>query len=215
MPVKNLVGQRFGKLLVLERDITIKSRKSHWICMCECGNKKTVRGDSLGKIRSCGCIKKEQDKINLTKHHSHKLSKTRIYHIFQGMKTRCYNPNNKRYDRYGGRGIVVCDQWKDDPKSFFDWAFNNGYQEHLTIDRVDNNGNYEPRNCQWSDSKTQSRNRSTNVVVDYQGEKITLMELSESISIPYSVLYTRYKRAGDRGERLIRPIENVWKYRDN
>lgn len=113
--VKDLTGQKYGMLITLERDHSVKSRKAHWVVECECGTIKTVRGDSLqaGRVKSCGCLKKKQDKKNLSANHSHKQSGTRLYGIWQGMKKRCYNPKDLRFHRYGGRGIEICEDWLD------------------------------------------------------------------------------------------------------
>ena len=91
------------------------------------------------------------------------MSGTRLYSIWSGLKGRCNNPNDPRYDRYGGRGISVCEEWNTSFQSFYDWAISNGYSEDLTIDRIDNDGNYEPTNCKWSTSKEQCNNRSSNI----------------------------------------------------
>ena len=120
--VKNdLTGQRFGRLTVIGVDDR-NTRKTYFYCQCDCGNVKSVRSDSLisGAIRSCGCMKKEQDRINLEANHKHKMSHTRLYDIWQGMKKRCYNPHDARYHRYGGRGIMVCDEWKENFIAFYD-----------------------------------------------------------------------------------------------
>jgi hypothetical protein len=92
-------------------------------------------------------MKREQDRKNLTANHKHKMSHTRIYECWQHMKRRCYSPQDKRYNYYGGRGITVCDEWLKDFKNFADWALSNGYSDELTLDRIDVNGNYEPLNC--------------------------------------------------------------------
>jgi len=210
--VKNLTGEKYGRLTVIMLDETKKTRKKFWICQCDCGNLKAIRSDSLqsGGIKSCGCLKKEQDRINLVKNHSHKESNTRLYTELRGIKARCLNPNNDSYKRYGGRGIIICGEWLDSYESFRDWALNNGYNDILTIDRINNDGNYEPNNCRWVDNKTQCNNRSTNIIVKYQNEEITLKQLSEKTNIDYSVLNTRYHR-GDRGECLIRSVWSGFK----
>lgn len=205
--LNDLTGKRFGKLTVL-RAMPKTQRRTFYECQCDCGNIKVVRSDSLtsGRTISCGCEKKKQDRINLTKHHSHKQSGTRIYQEWQGMKARCYNINNKRYSRYGGRGISVCDEWREDFQAFYDWAMSNGYDDKLTIDRIDNNGNYKPSNCRWVDIKIQNRNRSSNIIVEYNRKKMCLTDAAQLANLPVKTLMSRNKR-GDRGEYLFRPLE--------
>lgn len=207
---KDLTGNHFGMLTVIgiaEKRKSGNRERYYWDCKCQCGNHKQVRTDSLtkGLVKSCGCMKTEQDKINLVKNHRHKLSGTRLYHEWVGMKQRCENKNNKRYSDYGGRGIKVCDEWRNTPDAFFKWALSNGYNDNLTIDRINVNGDYEPSNCRWIDLKGQCRNRRSNIYVNYNGKEITLIELSELTGISYSVLNARYKR-GDRNERLYRSV---------
>lgn len=209
----DLTGQTFDRLVVeclQEKRTSGKRERFYWKCKCKCGNVVLVRTDCLtsGLVRSCGCIKKEQDRINLTKNHRHKMSGTRLYHEWVTMKQRCINPKNKRYADYGGRGIKVCDEWLNKPDDFFKWALENGYKDNLTIDRINNNGNYEPSNCRWTDIKTQCRNRRNNILVEYQGKMITLVELSEITGINYGCLNARYRR-GERGDYLIRPKKQV------
>ena len=195
--LNDLTGQRFGRLVVIGVDDR-GTRKTYFNCQCDCGNVKSVRADSLiaGMIRSCGCLKKEQDRTNLTAAHTHKQSGTRLYQIWQGIKKRCYNPHDARYDRYGGRGIKVCDEWRDDFQSFYDWAMQNGYQETLTIDRIDNDGDYCPENCRWSDSQEQARNRSSNIKITIGNATKTLTEWCEIFEVDSKVVFARYKRNG-------------------
>ncbi len=201
---RDLTGQRFGRLTVLEF-VPTAGKHSFWKCKCDCGNVKNIRSDVLleGKTISCGCEKKKQDRINLVKNHSHKQSGKRIYYEWQGMKGRCYNSNNERYDSYGGRGIKMCDEWKNDFQAFYDWAMLNGYADDLSIDRIDNSGDYEPSNCRWTDNFTQSRNRRSNIIVDYNGEKMCLTDAAALARLTRSVVDARYHR-GDRGNRLFR-----------
>lgn len=121
----------------------------------------------------------------------HGLCKTRLYRIFGNIKQRCYYKNNKDYKNYGGRGIIVCDEWLKDFKKFYDWAINNGYQDGLTIDRINNDGNYEPSNCRWITKKAQSRNNRNNRIITYKGETHCLIEWSEILKIPYPTLRSR------------------------
>ena len=121
------------------------------------------------------------------------------------MKHRCYNLEDKKYYRYGGRGISICDEWLNFD-NFAKWSLNNGYADNLSIDRINNDGNYEPSNCRWTNNKQQCRNRRTNIKTQYNGKEMTLIEISEITNIPYVTLNDRYHR-GDRGDRLIRPVK--------
>lgn len=199
--VKNdLTGKRFGRLTVIGIDDR-GDRKTYYNCQCDCGNVKSVRSDSLisGAIRSCGCMKKEQDLENLTANHSHRMSGTRIYGIWQGIKKRCYNPHEARYDRYGGRGIKMCDEWRESFQSFYDWSTKNGYEETLSIDRIDNNGDYCPENCRWSDTQEQARNRSSNIRITIGNATKTLTEWCEIFEVDSKLVFARYKRNGFTG----------------
>ena len=204
----DLTGKKFGKLEVIGVHDT-GSRKTYYVCQCDCGNIKVVRADALisGATKSCGCIKKEQDKANLTANHSHKMSGTRIYETWQDMKRRCYNKQNARYDRYGGRGITICEEWLNNFQSFYDWAINNGYSDDLTIDRIDNDGNYEPSNCRWSTAKEQCNNRGSNINITIGNATKSLMCWCEIFNVDYKKVYARYKRNGYEGiDRLFNDI---------
>lgn len=194
--VKNdLTGKRFGRLVVLGVDDNGK-RKTSFVCQCDCGNVKSIRSDALlsGATVSCGCAKKEQDRKNLTANHKHKMSGTRIYNIWVGIKDRCYNPHNARYHRYGGRGIAVCEEWLHDFSAFYSWALENGYKENLTIDRIDNNGNYCPTNCRWANVKEQCNNRSTNVKITIGNSTRTLTEWCEIFDLDVKSVLAKYHR---------------------
>ena len=193
--VNDLTGKRFGRLTVIGVEDNGK-RQTYYACQCDCGNVKVIRADALvgGCTVSCGCKKKEQDRINLTANHSHKMSGTRLYNIWSGLKGRCNNPNDPRYDRYGGRGISVCDEWNTSFQSFYDWAISNGYSEELTIDRIDNDGNYEPSNCRWSTNKEQCNNRATNINIKIGNATKTLTEWCEIFDVDVARTMARYHR---------------------
>lgn len=196
----DLTGQRFGRLVVIGVDDK-NTRKTYFYCQCDCGNFKSVRSDSLlsGAIRSCGCLHKETASKNVQQNHKHKMSHTRIYEIWQGMKSRCYNPHDARYDRYGGRGLTVCDEWREDFNAFHQWAIENGYADNLTIDRIDNDQGYYPENCRWADAETQSRNRSSNIKITIGNATKTLTEWCEIFELDYGTIYARYRRNAFRG----------------
>lgn len=208
MAVKNLTGKKFGRLTVIERDLSIDSRKAHWVCKCDCGNIKTIRSDSLqSQTKSCGCLQKEKAKITVSKNHSHKESHTHLHNTWLGIKKRCLNPNDKRYSSYGGRGIKVCEEWLASYETFRDWARNNGYKEGLTIERIDVDGNYEPSNCKWIPFNKQANNRRTTIWIEYNGKRQSLMEWSKELGIKYGTLHSRYYREGDRPPHLFREVK--------
>jgi|SRR5699024_7669222 len=146
----NLKGKQFGKLTVIKRVENDKHGKAKWLCKCECGNQTTPSASDLrsGKSKTCGCSRV-----------THGLSHHRTHVIFTQMKVRCYNPSNISYPWYGGKGVEICEQWKDDFPAFHEWAVNNGYQDGLEIDRIDSNGNYSPDNCRWVDRVVQGQNQ--------------------------------------------------------
>lgn len=197
--VKDLTGMKFGRLTVLKIDEGRSGRKTFWICQCDCGNIKSVRSDSLqsGGIKSCGCLKRKTDAENMAKAHKHKLSKTPLYNVWQNMKSRCYNENDTRFADWGGRGICVCDEWRHDFMAFYDWAVTHGYSEGLTIDRIDNDGNYCPENCRWATQEQQSRNRRSNINITIGNSTRTLLEWCEIFDLNYPAVNARYRRNGD------------------
>lgn len=186
---KDLTGKRFGKLIALNVSKT-ENGKTYWKCKCDCGNYSEVLTNRLisGHTKSCGCLVKENAaKANIT----HGKSKTRIYRIYNGMKQRCYNESAPSYVNYGSRGIKICDEWLKDFTSFYNWALENGYSEELSIDRIDNNGNYEPSNCRWTTQKVQANNRRTSHYIDVNGEKITLAAFLKRYDIKSRAFVTR------------------------
>lgn len=143
--IKNIVGQRFGRLIVIKDTGVRKNEEVAWLCRCDCGSLLYVRGYNLrsGQTRSCGCLLQEK----IRTHGESKRNK--LYKIWLDIKQRCSNKKMKGYRYYGGKGITVCPEWQKSYLAFKNWAFANGYQEGLTIDRLDSDGNYEPSNCRW------------------------------------------------------------------
>lgn len=187
---KDITGIRFGRLTVIEKagvkGAGKRGSKSLWLCKCDCGNEKVILRNSLvsGITKSCGCLGRENKR---TMHLKHGMAKTRLWNIWCGIKDRCNRPNNQDYGRYGGRGISICDEWKNDFQSFHDWSMKNGYREDLTIDRIDNDGNYCPDNCRWVTRKEQTRNRSIT-------RTIPLARIAEIDCITYQEAYDKYVR---------------------
>jgi len=158
--MKNLIGKTFGRLTVLERNGSNPRGYAQWLCSCECGNQVTVASINLlhGNTRSCGCLRHEINHRNFLKHGILANGHTRTYNIWRGIKKRCLVPSNPAYKNYGGRGIIICDEWLSFEK-FHNWAIANGYADNLEIDRINNNGNYEPCNCHWVTRKENAQNR--------------------------------------------------------
>lgn len=157
----DITGEKFGRLTALKP--IFDGRRYNWLCRCDCGNTCVKNGVSLrnGSTKSCGCIHSEQLSKRSKKHG---YSGERLYRVWKGIKGRCNFPSHKSYKDYGGRGIKVCEEWKNDYISFRNWSIANGYDENAefgkcTIDRIDVNGNYEPSNCRWVDLKTQAKNK--------------------------------------------------------
>lgn len=170
----DMTGQRIGRLTVIKRadDIVQPSgrRIAAWECACDCGNTVVVSGDCLRRTpptRSCGCYNHDRQ-VEL--HTTHNGTSTRLYGIWCAMKSRCYNPHNRSYKNYGGRGITMCELWRDSYEEFEAWAKQAGYEKDLSIDRIDNNGIYCPENCRWVDSVAQANNRRSNVLLTYNGK---------------------------------------------
>lgn len=161
----DLSGEKFGRLKVIER-VENKANRIQFLCICECGNEKITSSELLrrGSVRSCGCLRKELAAKQLRKHKVSSEENKRLYRSWQKMNLRCFDPDDKKFKDYGARGITVCDQWRDF-STYANWAFENGYSDELTLDRIDVNGDYTPDNCRWADYFVQSRNsrlRKTN-----------------------------------------------------
>ena len=204
----DLTGKRFGRLTVLNESSSRRTSGGHsvkmWECKCDCGNIVFVSTNALNRknTMSCGCLRKELLK---SKTLSHGLSKTKLYRVWSSIKDRCYRDGCKGYIDYGIRGIVMCDEWKNNFQAFYDWSISNGYAEGLTIERKNVNGNYCPENCCWIPKSEQPKNRRNSHFITYKGETKTLSEWSKELHIDRGTVRLYEKRFGD-GEKAINTI---------
>jgi hypothetical protein len=178
----DLTNQRFGRLMVAEH-LGLRNGSRMWRCRCDCGAEKIVSGSNLrrGSTNSCGCLLRERAKEANIKHGktSHPL-----HRAWRGMRQRCENPRNRSYAYYGGRGIRVCQAWRSF-ESFHQWATTHGWQQGLTLDRIDANGNYSPSNCRWASRAVQARNTRTNINVVIDGARVTLSEAARQFGVSF------------------------------
>lgn len=204
--MKNLKDMVFGRLTVIDRAGSDKSMNATWLCKCECGKEVVISGIYLrnGETKSCGCLHKEVAKKTMT---THGLSKTRLYKVWAGIKSRCYNPNNNNYKYYGAIGITMCDAWLNSFESFRNWSLQNGYDENAkaqecTIDRIDNNLSYSPDNCRWVNHVMQCNNQSSNKMFSYNGETHTMAEWERIFNMKYTTLRARIRRGASFEEAI-------------
>lgn len=187
---ENLVGRKFGNLTVIEEAPDYVSplgkRMTQWKCKCDCGNEivATSRNIKTLHTKSCGCLNHIQ---------IHGMTNARIYKIWQDVKTRCYYPSHKSHKNYGGRGITMCDEWKDNAKAFIDWSFSHGYSDDLTLDRIDSDKGYSPNNCRWVTMKVQENNRRNNHKLEYNGETHTISEWANIYGVKHGLISQRLR----------------------
>lgn len=172
------------------------------LCKCDCGNYVSVLEEHIksGATKSCGCLRKK----NKEKCEWHTHIHTRIYKIWSNMLSRCNNPNVPAYKNYGGRGIKVCDEWKQFP-NFLKWSMDTGYDDTLTIDRIDNDKGYCPNNCRWVTSITQGNNKRNNRIIEYNGQVLTLSEWARKLGVPYKSLAARIERRWNIKDAFEKP----------
>lgn len=188
MPKFDLVGKQFGNLTVVEY-LGRKHHSSYWRCSCKCGNTVDCYYGNLirGTSTSCGCLRSYYFK---KRPYYHGESTTRLYKEWTSMKNRCYNKNSKQYHNYGERGIKVCEEWQS-YLPFKEWALNNGYSEELSIDRIDVNGDYCPKNCRWITMREQANNRRGNVFIEYDGHRKTATQWGELLGVKSDTIRKR------------------------
>lgn len=194
MKLIDISGCKFGRLTVVSLDKST-GRRSFWLCKCDCGKETIVMKDNLrnGNTRSCGCIKTENPPRK-----THGESKTKLHFVWNTMKARCKTKSVRNYNNYGGRGISVCKEWED-YINFRNWSINNGYEDGLTIERIDVNGNYCPQNCTWATRKEQARNKRNNLLHEIDGVTKPLIEWCE-------ILNKNYEKARHRVQKRKTPF---------
>lgn len=204
--IKDLSGQRFGKLVALSICGRNKNNAVIWLCKCDCGNYVEVLSISLiaGHTKSCGCMKGYKKK--------HGDSGSRLYRVWISMKQRCQNSKNKAYQFYGGKGIKVCEEWNN-YSCFKQWAIKNGYDDmaknkECTLDRIDVNGDYEPLNCRWVSMAEQNRNKSYHRYVVYQGKKLTVTQLAKKVGMNKETLVYRLNAGWTVDDAINKPIKS-------
>ncbi len=195
----DVTGQRFGKLTAIRR-CGSNGHSSLWVCKCDCGNETIITLSHLRQgTKSCGCLSKE---ISSERGHKSKIGErsrkhgdfgTKLYGIWAGMKRRCQNPNTKYYSDYGGRGIAVCEEWQE-YEPFKEWALDDGYQEGMSIERIDVDGNYCPANCKWIPLSEQNANKRISIKIEHQGRVYTIKEISQITGLKERTIKGRYER---------------------
>jgi hypothetical protein len=197
-----MIGRRFGDLVVVK--YSHSNNSVFWKCICECGREVIRSSGDLNRPRSskftrnCGGA-------------SHDYAKTPLYRTYRNMRSRCENPNVPKFKIYGGRGIRICDEWASNFKSFSDWAINNGYKETLTIDRIDNDGNYGPDNCRWVDRFVQQNNTSKNRIISYGGISLTARQWDRKNNWLLGTVQNRLSKGFSPEEAVSQPLRKCVK----
>ena len=207
----NIIGEKYNKLLVIE-EVEKQGKCRMFKCLCDCGKTTIVSMNNMRscKIVSCGCHKRDQTILRCT---THNQRHTHLYEIWKGIKQRCYNPKHRAYHNWGGRGIKVCDEWKDNFQAFYDWSYASGYtfenhkqdeKRKLTLDRIDNDGNYEPSNCRWVTRKVQASNMRHTKLITINGETKCLAEWCRVLNIHRWTYANRIKKGMTPEEALTK-----------
>lgn len=198
----NLIGNRYGRLTVINYSHSSSQGCTYWVCKCDCGDEKVICGIGLrgGLTQSCGCLRKEITAVNSFRH-GH--SRDRLYKTWTGMKQRCYTETSQDYPDYGGRGVTVCETWKNEFMAFREWAIRSGYTDDLTIERLDTSGNYEPGNCTWIPHRNQAINRRSTRFIDFRDLRMTLTEFSSAFDLTPLMVREGYYKGWDADKIIV------------
>lgn len=216
---RDITKQRFGRLVAIKRVGFDKHRHALWLCECDCGNETIATLGALTRkdhkrTQSCGCLFHDaMVAYNKANKVTHGLHGTRIHTVWKDMIYRCEKPSTTNYENYGGRGIKVCDEWHD-LKKFAKWAYGSGYDDtakkgDCTIERIDVNGDYEPKNCTWVNMFEQNANRRNTFKVDVNGESVPLMKAVKEVGVQYKLVYERIKRHGETFDEAVRQVQTT------
>ena len=199
---QNLVGKKFGKLLVLRELDERRNKGVLWECVCDCGGKaKRTTGElNAGRRLTCGCMPTGSNGA------WRNGKREKLYVVWCDIIQRCFDKNFRGYHRYGGRGITICNEWRHDYPAFRSWALSHGYKEGLTIDRINNDGNYEPNNCRWVTMKEQCRNKTGLVWITYNGKTMIMNDWAELLGLKKSTLGERIRRGWTIEKALTTPL---------
>lgn len=196
-------GERVGRLVAVTTDFDEEKRQTLVIAECDCGEERVILFRKWGTTKSCGCLQKEAASRTWSKHG---MSDTRLHRVWRGMKQRCNNPNRPEYANYGGRGISVCPEW-DDFAEFARWAEENGYDDELDIDRIDNDGDYSPENCRFVTRSENLRNNRRSTEAEAFGETKSIAEWADDnrCQVSHHTLYTRIRRGWEAKDAILTP----------
>lgn len=200
---KDLSGRKFNRITVLKR-VENRGKNPRYLCLCSCGNYKVIRGDAIlcGETKSCGCYSKEKLFIRNLKHG---LIEIPEYHVWLGMKQRCFNVKTEQYKNYGARGITVCKRWLDSFDNFINDMGRKPTSKH-TLERIDVNGNYTYFNCKWATMKEQSNNKTNNRILEYKGVQKTLMQWMSELNLKYTTVLYRLNKGWSIEDAFNKPL---------
>lgn len=208
MKLIDLTGRKFGRLTVVSRSSNI-GKKAAWFCKCDCGRETVTTSTHLvsGHTSSCGCYNKE---VVSSMKKRHGMSRTNIYREWRSMISRCFNRNCTGYDGYGGRGITVFNQWKESFEAYYDYVSKLSHfgESGYSLNRIDNDGNYEPGNVEWADRLAQANNKRNNHLLTYNGQTRTIAEWSRERGMSYSSIMHRIERGWSVKDALETPLQN-------
>lgn len=206
----DLKGLRFGRLLVLGREGVSSQGSVKWRCLCDCGTKIVVDGRHLrgGTSQSCGCLARE---LTILRSTTHGLTKHRVYNIYRCMRARCYNINDRSYRYYGGRGIEICERWRNFPEGFIAFVEDMGLPpNNASLDRINNNGSYSPENCRWATPEEQANNKSNNINIEHDGMVMTAAQWKEEKGYKKTLIYDRLRSGWSASEAVDTPVRKIW-----